>query len=171
VCLPVILELTIELAAAKSDDGIGPTNGPEHAGLLAAATDNGLAAGFDDARADEPVLTAEFGIAHTLGVVVKVTCLSADLFGQLWTGRIGRAERGYQMLDLPFIQHVLVNHHPASLFSLLVRIQFVGQIPEVLTGVIQIDNLNGTGKMLLCDVPNPFRSSAHHDLLFRAALA
>src|ERR1039457_576701 len=75
------------------------------------------------------------------------------------------------MLDLPFVQHVLVNHHPASLLSLLVRIQFVRQLPQMLTGVIKIDNLNGTGEMLFGNVPNPFRSIPHHDLLFRAALA
>src|ERR1039457_2814790 len=75
------------------------------------------------------------------------------------------------MLDLPFVQHVLVNHHPASLLSLLVRIQFVRQLPQMLTGVIKIDNLNCTGEMLFGNVPNPFRSIPHHDLLFRAALA
>jgi hypothetical protein len=44
-------------------------------------------------------------------------------------------------------------------------IQFVRQIPQVLTGVIKIDNLDGTGKMLFGNVPNPFRSSTNRKSL------
>jgi len=55
-------------------------------GLFAVGTDYGLAASFDDTGADEQVLTTEFGIAHALGVVVKVTGLNADPFRQLRTG-------------------------------------------------------------------------------------
>ena len=41
------------MAAAEGDDGICPSDGPEHAGLLEAGTDDGFAARFDDARADK----------------------------------------------------------------------------------------------------------------------
>ena len=34
--LPVVLESAVEMAASKGDDGVGPANGPEHAGLLEA---------------------------------------------------------------------------------------------------------------------------------------
>src|ERR1039458_2375104 len=50
--------------------------------------------------------------------------------------------------DIPVIQHILVNHHPASLFGLLVEIQLACQVPQMLAGVIKIDNLNGTGKQI-----------------------
>jgi hypothetical protein len=43
------LETTIEMAAPQGDDGVGSANRPEHARLLQAATDYGLATSFDHA--------------------------------------------------------------------------------------------------------------------------
>ena len=51
--LPVVLELAVEMAAAQGNDSVGAANGPEHAGLLEAGADYGLATRFDDARADK----------------------------------------------------------------------------------------------------------------------
>jgi len=45
------------------------------------------------------------------------------------------------------IQHVLMNHHPASLFGFLVEVQLACQVPQMLAGMIEIDNLDGTGKV------------------------
>src|SRR5450756_1875670 len=78
--------------------------------------------------------------------------------------QIDRADGGYQVFDIAFIQHVLVDHHPASLFGLLVEVQFACQVPQVLTSMIEIDNLNGPRKMEIGDVPDPFGSVADHDL-------
>ena len=55
--------------------------------------------------------------------------------------------------------------HPAFLLSLLVGKQFAGQFPEVLSGVIEIDDLNRAGEVLLGNIPDPFRSIAYDDLL------
>src|SRR5258708_35886581 len=41
----------------------------------------------------------------------------------------------------------------------------------MLARVIQIDNLHGTGKMLIGKIPDPFGPIPHDDLLFRAAPA
>jgi hypothetical protein len=51
--LPIVLELAVEVAAAEGNDSVGPADCPEHSGLLEAGTDDGLAAGFDDAGADK----------------------------------------------------------------------------------------------------------------------
>ena len=45
--------LAAGLGAAQGDDGVGAVDGPVHAGLLEALADDGLAAGLDDAGADE----------------------------------------------------------------------------------------------------------------------
>lgn len=57
---------------------------------------------------------------------------------------------------------------PAFLFSLLVRVQFAGHIPKMLAGVKEVDDLDGTGKVIAGNIPNPCRSIADHDFLFRA---
>jgi hypothetical protein len=64
-----------------------------------------------------------------------------------------------------------MNHHPASLFGILIRVWFSGQLPAMLAGMKQIDDLNGAGEMFVGNVPDPFRSIADHDLLFHAAPA
>ena len=47
---------TTGMDAAKSQDVLVSGDTPKHARLLAAGTDDGFAAGFNDARADEPSL-------------------------------------------------------------------------------------------------------------------
>jgi hypothetical protein len=61
-----------------------------------------------------------------------------------------------------------MDNHPAFLLSLLVGKQFAGQFPEVLSGVIKIDDLNRAGEVLIGNIPDPFRSIADDDLLFGA---
>ncbi len=78
---PNIFEPSTEAGATQSDDGIGAANGPEHSGLLEAAADHGLAAGFYYSRADKQVLMTELGIAHAVGIVLKVVGLGTDRFG------------------------------------------------------------------------------------------
>src|ERR1017187_3997212 len=116
------------------------------------------------------MLRAEFGVAPALGVFLKVVSLNADLFRQLRIGRYDGTKRGHQIFNLPLIQQrVLMDNHPAFLLSLLVGEQFAGQVPEVLTGVIKIDDLNRAWEVLIGNIPDPFRSIAYDDLLFGAA--
>jgi hypothetical protein len=74
--LPIILKLSVEMAAAEGNDSVGPADSPEHAGLLEPGTDYGLAPGFDDAGSDKQVLAAEFVIAHTFGISLSAPVLS-----------------------------------------------------------------------------------------------
>jgi hypothetical protein len=84
--LPIVLELAIEMGATEVDDSVGAANGPEHAGLLEAGADDGLASGFDDARADKQVLAAKLGVAHALGISFKIICLDAQFLDNFWIG-------------------------------------------------------------------------------------
>jgi hypothetical protein len=74
------------VTTSQRNDRVGTTSRPEHAGLFQAGTDDSLASGFDDTRADEQVLTAELRVPHTFGISLKVVCLSADLIRNIGIG-------------------------------------------------------------------------------------
>ena len=65
--LPEVLEASAEDAAAQGDDGVGPGDGPAHAGALEPVADL-FASGLDDVRRDAQALGAELRIAHPVAV-------------------------------------------------------------------------------------------------------
>ena len=66
--------------------------------------DDGLAAGLDDAGADEQMLPAELRVVHACRVVGEVVGLVADFLGQIGVAEADRAERRDQFADLALIQ-------------------------------------------------------------------
>jgi len=84
--LPIILKLSVEMAAAEGNDSIGPADSPEHAGLLEPGTDYGLAPGFDDAGANKQVLVTKLGVAHAFGISLKVGGFDAQLLDDFGIG-------------------------------------------------------------------------------------
>ena len=84
--LSVVLKLAVEVAAAQGSDGVGAAHCPEHSGLLEARPDDRLASRFDAPRADKQVLAAKLGVAHTLGVSLKIACLDAQLLNDFEIG-------------------------------------------------------------------------------------
>jgi hypothetical protein len=145
--LPIVLEVAIEVATAEGNDSVGPTNCPEHARLLEAGTDYGFASRFDDARADKQVLAAKLGVAHAFGISLKVACLDANLLDYLRIDYIDGAQREDQLFDFSLVQQPLMFLHPSFLLHGVVGVQLARQLPQVLAGVIEIDNLNRTGEM------------------------
>jgi hypothetical protein len=75
--IPLCL-LQSPLAAPQGNDSVGAANRPEHAGLLEAGADDGLASRFDHARADKQVLAAKLGVTHALGISLEIICLDAQ---------------------------------------------------------------------------------------------
>ena len=53
------------------------------------------------------------------------------------------------------------------LLRLVFGVQVAGQLPQVLAGVILIDNLHRAGKVLVGEIPNPRCAIEDHDFLFR----
>src|SRR5471030_147567 len=80
--LPVLLEPPIEAAAAQGDDGVGATDRPEHARSLQARSDDGLAASFHHAGANEESLFPKLRIAHSVGIGGEVFSLFEYLRSQ-----------------------------------------------------------------------------------------
>jgi hypothetical protein len=170
--LPVVLESAVEMTAAQGQDRVRIPHTPKHAGLFEAGADNRFAAGFDYTRSYEQVLLAEFGIAHTFGIALKVVGFSADFLDHLGVFGTDGTKRNDQLFDLPLVeQTALVCLDPDFLLHFVIGIQFAGQLPEALASVVQIDDLNGAWKVGLTQIPDPFGSVAHDDFLLRPAPA
>ena len=104
------------MAAAEGGDRVGTPDSPEHPGSFETGADHGLAAGLNDAGADEQVLAAELGIAHALGVVFEVTGFAANLLGSFVVGGIDGAKRLHQRFDFSLVQGAfLMDLHPGLL--------------------------------------------------------
>jgi len=169
MALPVVLESTIEMAAAEGDDGVGAADGPEHAGLFEPVSDDRLTAGFDHPGANEQVLFAELGVVHTSGVGGKVVGIVPDLLGQFGIGGLDGAEAGDQFGDLAFVQPTsLMPSDPLIAAFGVVRKQQACQLRQVLAGVKKVDDLHGSGEVILGDVPDPFCAIADDNFLFGA---
>jgi len=62
-----------------------------------------------------------------------------------------------------------VSLDPGFLADSVVGVQLTRQVPEMLAGVIEIDDLNRAGEVDIGQIPNPFGSVADDNLLLRAA--
>ena len=78
------------------------------------------------------------GLQHALGVVGKVLGLLTHRLRQFGVGRVSRVERTDEFLDLPFVEHGLVNHHPAFLLGRVLGVELASQIPQVSASTIMI---------------------------------
>src|ERR1039457_3686116 len=127
---------------------------------------------FCPCRADKEVLTAELGITHARCISRKVIRLGANLLDHFGIGGYEGTKRDYQLFDFALVeQATLVDLHPSFLVGVVIGMQPARQLPQVLAGMIQIDNLHRARKVLLGKIPDPFGSIAHDHLLFRAAPA
>jgi hypothetical protein len=59
--------------------------------------------------------------------------------------------------------------HPSLLLPCVVGVQLARQLPQVLAGVIKIDNLNRRREMQIGKIADPLGAVADHDLLYCAA--
>jgi hypothetical protein len=76
------------------------------------------------------------------------------------------AQAIHQWLDLAVIQEMLMTHHPASFGRHIARMELSAEIPQVLSGVIEIHDLDGSRKLFLGQVPDPFRAISHAQALW-----
>src|SRR5215469_9645069 len=157
------------MTTPEGQDYIGAPRGPEHAGLFESMSDDRLAAGLDHTGANEEMLFAELGILHTSGVGGEVIGIVADLLRQFGIGSLNGAEAGNQFGDLAFVQPAfLMQADPLVSPFCVVGKEQTRQLPQVLTGVEEVDDLNGSREVILGDVPDPFCAIADDDLLFGA---
>ena len=93
------------------------------------------------------MLFAELRVTHSLGVVGEVFGLGADLVGHFLVGCFNRPQCGHQLFDLSLVeQALLVVADPGFLTGFIVRMELARQIPKMLAGVVEIDDLSGAGE-------------------------
>ena len=131
--------------------------------MLEPRADYGFAASLDHAGPYKQVLGAEFGIAHTLSVAVEVFGFYADGFDQFRVpvGLRQFAKRRDQFFDFAVFQPIQLVPQPALLGDFIGRIQLASQIPKMLAGMIEVDDLNRAGEVLIRNIPNPVRAISH----------
>jgi len=118
------------VGAAKREDGVGAFHGPEHAGLFQAMADDGFAASFNDAGANEQMLLTERGIVHAGGIGGEVVGFVSDLFGQFNIGGLNLTKGSHEFGDLAFIQPTfLMETNPGFLTLGVVGVEQTCQIP------------------------------------------
>src|SRR6202035_1664135 len=69
----------------------------------------------------------------------------------------------HEKVDSAVIQQVFHGEHPSSLRCRIVWIEQCGQIPEVLPGMIEIDDLDGAREVPISQVPDPDSAVANDD--------
>ena len=102
------------------------------------------------------------GVAHAMGIMRKVFPFDADLLLHMAI-RCGKStELGHQGFDPASIELALESPNPRFALRRVRRIKLGGQFPEMLTRVIEIDDLRGSGEVLIGEVPDPGSSVAEH---------
>jgi hypothetical protein len=130
-------------------------DGPEHSGAFQAGTNDGLAAGFDHPGAGEETLCTEGWVAHPVGVALKVVGFVADDLGEFRAFGRERAQNLHQYFDLALIEKVQTASHPALAGLLVIGKQLGGELPEMLAGMVEIDDLDGAREVLVGQIPDP----------------
>jgi hypothetical protein len=115
------------------------------------------------------VLAAELRISHALSIPLKIICFGANLLSDFDVFGLDRAECTNQLFDFAAIQQLLVHLHPGFLFCLIIRVQLAGYLPEMLAGVVEIDDVNGAWKVQFSNIPDPLGAVADDHLQQRAA--
>src|SRR5262249_20810417 len=102
------------------------------------------------------MLFTELGIVHTSGVGGKVICMVADLLRQFGIGDWNAAEAGDQFADLALVQPAFLMQADPSISAFdVVGKEQACQLPQVLAGVEEVDDLNRSREVILGDVPDP----------------
>src|SRR5437870_12793611 len=65
----------------------------------------------------------------------------------------------HQFFDFPLVQQtLLVDLHPSFLLDFLLGIELARHCPQMLASMVEVDNLNGPGKVFGDQIPYPFRA-------------
>lgn len=158
--LPEAFEASAQAAAAQGDDGVNPFRGPVHASFLETAADGDLASGLDDPGADTKSLGPELGVPHAVTVFLDVgdRVLSLDDPGGI------DPKGGEDRIDVSRIEFGLAFFDPREGSFALRTEDRLSDRSQVLLCMEEVKDLNGFGKMLVCDVPDPGSAVSDHDL-------
>ena len=151
------------MVAAQGGYGRRAGCGPVHAGAFESGAEDGFAAGFDDAGADEHAEFAVVGVAHAVGVGFEVGHGLVDRFG-FRAGQVVAAGSGGDRFDVAVVQLGEPVSEPGGGVGDDEREQ-AGEFVEVFAGVVEVHDLGGFGEALLGEVPDPAGAVAEDDEL------
>ena len=114
----------------------------------------GLAAGLDDAGADEQAAGAEPVVAHAGRVVEEVAELPLGLvFLDAFEGVF--ADGGLDAVDVAVVEVFEAGGEPFVPAVAEHELQGAGEGVQVLAGVVEVDDLGGLGELVRGDAPDP----------------
>ena len=129
-----------------------------HADAFETSTDHGFALGFDHAGGDAEAEGAESWVVHPVLVVGKVI----EAFAGLVAGGGVDVELGEDAVEVALVEFVTALFGPMGGEVGMDAIDGVGDIEEVLFGVVDVDDLEGVGGG---PVPDPGGAVAEDDAL------
>ena len=147
------------MAAAQGEDGVGTVDAPVHPGSLASRTDRDLAASLDNARADAQADGPEVLVAHALAIGLHVIEALARL---LAVPRV-LAQGGEDRINAACVEFGVTEVCPGLGKRGVGAVDGLGDFAEVLLGVVEVEDLHGTGELLGGEPPDPGSSVADHD--------
>ncbi len=149
------------MAAAQGEDGVGTVDAPVHPDSLASRTDRDLAASLDNARADAQADGPEVLVAHALAIGLHVIEALARL---LAVPRV-LAQGGEDRINAACVEFGVTEVCPGLGKRGVGAVDGLGDFAEVLLGVVEVEDLHGTGELLGGEPPDPGSSVADHDAL------
>ena len=139
---------------------------PEHAGLLEAPANDGLASGFNHAAADEVSLAAKIAVAGALDVGGEVGDLASRVFPALFVEVRACGEQSRGLLQDALDVAVFEFGSPDGLLcgaEFPIAIKGTGKLAEVFDGMIEVEYLDGGREEEPGVFPDPGGSVAKED--------
>ena len=129
-----------------------------HPGTLEPGTYGGLATGLNDTRTHSKSLGTEVGVLHPLTIAL-------DIVGALtYVLTLGSGPQDAQkVIQTSLGQGLATRFGPRLNTGRVSRMERLGGVPDLLLGVIEIDDLNRLGELFAGQVPDPGGSVAQHD--------
>src|ERR1039457_7097306 len=110
--------------------------------LFEAFGDHGSASCLDYSGTDKEVAAAERGIAHAFSIAFEIVRLGMKEFSGFGVSRGKRAQLLDERFDFSLVELVLQLTGATLLPAFIGGEQLAGETPEVLTGMVKIDDLN-----------------------------
>ena len=151
----------VENSRAERQERIKAIRSPAHARAFGAGADHRFAGGLGDAAAQMHPLSAKEGIAQAIGIAGKVVHGSFWTTACLtWLWREGRQglEGSDAGFNLSFHKPRTGARRPGRGLCSAAPKDGVPPLPDMLLGVLEINDLHGLGKLFAHQVPNPRRA-------------
>ena len=138
-----------------------------HPGAFEARANRHLASGLDNTGGSTQALCVEFEIMHAMSVGLEIVEATASFLRAGYLASDGVE----QNLEFSGVEFFLPALHPSRSPWGGGAVKSFPEIAQVLLGMETIDDLDGLGKLLFGDIPNPRSAITEHDLTWRLSEA